>query len=711
MGPLRHPCPRSQRGAASVGIAFLTLMILAASLATALSMSGSAVRDAAMNEEQIAALFVAESGLERAQGILNAAVLNESNTNTTCTDDIRSGGPDFHVPAGNTTSFFRYTALTAWSDPFGRSGNPKCTKWCDIQVVGTARGATRTLNLTVCTPAPGGGAMGCGGGGEPGNCPYVGSIDGVVHADWNKDIVQTIKVATTPVILLSNMAYLRHPVGGVNANAAKCVALGLSGTTPIEIDCTTQWNDESNHSTGNPVVGSRGASALIPQEGRYDLKQNLDVNSIFAAVSVRFTRAPESTQMSITGSPDIPGAGSYWNDNSSPGTVSNNATTSGQTNNGAACEPSEVTATCPISTTPPPTIPKSGTSQASRSWCYGADTLVFGFSGRSSNNHNGALTSFRFGTSPESKPVPDGTVAYPVVRNFNTQLYSTLRTIYNPDYLSASNAISGAVVTGAAGATFTATLTDNETSMNVSSVVTGGKLSVGDIISGSNRLGGPGKTSIIKFLPAGGGQTYILQHQSSGNVTTALTAKSKLLYVSSTTIPAAVGDTILGAGVTANTIEVIVAGIGGAATYTLSTSQTIPPNTSITSNGMTVTTSSSIPTAGPTAGTRIAVRWTGSGTGLLAAGTTVSTVTNATTFTLSTRPTTPLSGAQICGGICAFFNHSSANATTDFTIEIPGTQQWAAGMTCLKGVDLNNIVGLVGTGGSAKPTAWHEVVR
>jgi len=176
----------------------------------------------------------------------------------------------------------------------------------------------------------------------------------------------------------------------------------------------------------------------------------------------------------------------------------------------------------------------------------------------------------------------------------------------------------------------------------------------------------------------------------------------------------AVDDTIFGTGVTANTtITEIVAGSGGIGTYTLSgaTQQRFGPTT-ITSNGMTVSTSSSI-TAAPTPGTYVAGRWTASGTGLLAAGTTVDGSATITTnsFKLSAHPTTPLSGAQVCGGICAFFNHASASASTNFTIGITGTSQWAAGMTCLKGVNKDDIVALTGTGATVKATNWYETVK
>ncbi len=777
-GPIRHPCPRSQRGAASVAMAFLILLILATALATALSMSWSAVRDAAMSEEQIAALYLAESGLERAQGILAPAVLNDTNTDQTCTNIGPVGATPFSFPAGSTTSSFRYTALTPSPSSCGSSGNPACTS-CTIQVVGTARGASRTLNLKVGTTAASGGAAGCGGGGEAGSCPFLGN--GVINPDWNPHIVQTIEVKTTPAILLSNMAFLRHPGGGGNVNATGCVAIA----GPVSATCRTQWNDQS--SSGTPAVGSRGAGAKILAAGSYTLTQNLDAHSLFAAVSVLFSPASGGT-LDITGS--------YWNDEYSPGTTDNNSTPpSGQTNNGAACHPlASDSAACPAPPTSPPTlIPNSGSSQTSRSWCYGADTLVFGFSGRSSKDNNGALTSFRFGTAPESAQVLHGTVAYPTLPGFSSQLYSALRYIYNPDYLSNSNASSGevrgaigATVMGSIGADVSkASITSGTDVLTVSTMASPpGYIQVGDKISvtGCNAsFGLVGKTikSQTSGTPGGTG-TYTLHSNASGsgncpnkNVTftsskltvtavatlpgggalesgatltgtemtdltitygigsgagtgtlgwytlgtpdrfvlaaTAITTKSTTLTVTSVTNGLLYnGDAIYLSG-GSNPLATITSADGGTGTHSLTgAAQYLAPNTALKTTTVTLA-SAGTPTLGT--GTMVAVR---SGVGKFQDATTVSAVRSLTRFVVSKPPTTSLSGtAQVCGGICAFFNHdpNENDGKTDFIIAIPGTEQWAAGMTCLKGVDPNpkNIVGLKGKAAKTK-APWHESV-
>ena len=74
---------RRESGAATIAVAFLILVIIGAALVTSLGVSGSLVRDASTSEEQVAALFIAESGLERAQQTLKAG--GTSFTDATCT--------------------------------------------------------------------------------------------------------------------------------------------------------------------------------------------------------------------------------------------------------------------------------------------------------------------------------------------------------------------------------------------------------------------------------------------------------------------------------------------------------------------------------------------------------------------------------------------------------------------------------------------------
>lgn len=125
-----------------------------------------------------------------------------------------------------------------------------------------------------------------------------------------------------------------------------------------------------------------------------------------------------------------------------------------------------------------------------------------------------------------------------------------------------------------------------------------------------------------------------------------------------------------------------------------------------TSVGTTVTVSSPVSL---TAGTILKVY---SGTGALANSTKVLTsVSNKTQFQLTSTPTTPLSNATICGGICALFNNPAlATSSTTFTLTraSPSEQQWASGFTCLRGVDPANIRRV--SRSDTKIIQWNEVI-
>lgn len=128
--------------------------------------------------------------------------------------------------------------------------------------------------------------------------------------------------------------------------------------------------------------------------------------------------------------------------------------------------------------------------------------------------------------------------------------------------------------------------------------------------------------------------------------------------------------------------------------------------TSASSSGTTVTVAS---TTGLQVGTILKVY---SGTGALAAYTKVSSVTNGTSFVIDQTPTTALSNAVLCGGICALFDNPSSSAakTTTFSLtrSSSAAQQWAGGFVCFSGVDKTK-VRRVSTS-SVRKQLWHEVV-
>ena len=101
-----------------------------------------------------------------------------------------------------------------------------------------------------------------------------------------------------------------------------------------------------------------------------------------------------------------------------------------------------------------------------------------------------------------------------------------------------------------------------------------------------------------------------------------------------------------------------------------------------------------------------------SGTGMFAGNTqVVADVINQTQFHVTVAPTTPLSNATICGGICALFdNPSSASSSTTFALTraTNAAQQWAGGFICLSGIDPSKVHRIALS--NARVGQWNEVI-
>jgi hypothetical protein len=483
----------------------------------------------------------------------------------------------------------------------------------------------------------------------------------------------------------------------------------------------------------------------------YSLTQTLTADSLFAAIGAKFGGTGSGNplivgQYDTSAYPYPNSTPSYWDDTSGNGsaTVAGNATASGQTNDGAACGSPDGSAACPNGTVLPQP-PTYGTKQGDKNWCSGADTLVFGFTGKSATKSNGALSSFRFGTAPESTDL--GAVAYPrPAAGVNSELYTALRYVYNPDYLSTVPAGSAGAssfplaLRGSLGATFSGQIFNGTNELCVTTASVAGRLSLNDRITGSNKLGdlpvgchGGGCicttcSSIASSGVAGpagscsASQTrYTLANTSSGNVTTTFAAASTSLYVTGVTptggtptagqplyqYVAGAADTDLG------TVS------GSASPYTVTNRATAIDQyfyQGTSSTTITLPNGSPLPAA---TGINVAVfsglgkfsQATVSGTTFSSWSTVGSVGSNG--FTVNAVDAEGIIGATVCGGICAFFNHDTAlnGGLTNFTIGIANTNQWAAGMTCLKGVNPNSIEVLKAANTAVTMSTWHEVVR
>jgi hypothetical protein len=664
-----------QRGmVTTVAMLFLIATVIFA-LAQMLNISSANVIDGQRQGDSSAALLLAESGLEKGHAIVNAA-FGPTFSNTSCTGIPAAAGSPYNAGRGSIT--LSAVSTPAICDNSGGTACEKCTVLSTGQVGMTSRTVTQDLLLTTSN------GVSCDA--TVSDCTNASAPPPI----WKLNLYNTYP---TPAIAVFSLASRRQG----NNTGATC-------TNP---NCKLEWNINSQN--GANSVGSMGNAVSVASGGSYDIYQTLTASYSVAEVGALFPGSfpgPSLTGRYVSGVP-VPGGSAYWNDAESGGTggtiAKANSTSGFFTNDGTWTDPATNTCT---------TTPAPGTKQTCTSWCYGGDTLVFGFAG-SSTSLADELSAVTFDTGGQNiamtriaKFPTNGTAGAPA------DVIAVVWYGRDPQNKTASDARSGALVTGYAGASFTGSISKNSTTLTVTSW-SGAPLQVGDVINGGIDAG----TRICAFLTGTGGNgTYTVSstssctpavNQGSNHNSQAMSVSSSVLTVTAATIPTlAVGDKIFGTGIAGGTTLVALGtGTGGTGTYSLSVPQAFA-STTITSDGLTVTSASG--TVVPTATTMIvSVK---SGTGAVPAGTTIasSPAPTATTFKLSQRPTTPLVNATICGGTCAFFQHG-ATATTSFNVtKSVNTGYWGGGFMCLKGVD---ITPQVVTSSSGLSRRWTEVVH
>jgi len=643
-------------------------------LSQMLNVSSGNVVDGQRQGDSTAAFFLAESGLDKGRAAL---ALAGSQTNAVCTGVASS----YALGRGNVTLVGVSTPATC-----GGSGNPACTN-CSLTAVGTVGVATRTLTYDIGLTSLNGASCDA----SVGNCTNASAPP----ATWKLNLRNTY---ATPAIALFSLATRRQG----NNTGANCTNAA----------CKLEWNINSQN--GINSVGSMGNAVPIPSGASYDIYQTLSGNYNVAEVGALFPGSgsgPSLTGRYSSGNP-VPGGAAYWNDDQSGGTggtiAKANSTSGFFTNDGTWTDPATDTCT---------TTPAPGTHQACTSWCYGGDTLVFGFAGSSTSLADG-LTAVNFDTGGQNLALTQVT-KFPNagITGAPTNVYSEVWYARNPDYLSNATASSGGVVTGSIGAIFTATLTNGTATMTVTSPA--GVLHVGDLVSCNGSGNCPavlssGTTSIQAQTSGttGGAGTYTLSANCVNpncGTRSDKTSSSKLDVTAVGSGYLSVGDAITGTGVTAGTTVSSIVGAGNVTgAYVISTPQNVA-STTLTAAGNTIhVTGASVPASGiPASGTLVSVRL---GTGTFAAQTKVlaSPAPTATVFKVDTTPSARLANATICGGTCAFFQHG-ATATTSYSVtKSANTGYWGSGFLCLKGVDITPQV-VIST--STAGNRWTEVVN
>lgn len=738
-----HASIRRQRGAASIAIAMLLLFILAAAVVAVMEMSGSSVVDAAKHEEQVAALFLAESGVERAQATINAAALAGAYTDTTCTG-IASGTPQ-SLGRGS----FTYTSATSSPSPCGGS-NPACNN-CVITVrgaIGTSNPSSRTLRASV-TSTQTDGAAGCGS---------------------NFSLDMPIAAGLGQAAVFTNISWRAKGIGGVcsggssaNASVDSCINTNPGG------NCLLGTNGWILERTGTTNASSVGVYASAPTPGNYTLAFTLAAPP-GATPTTRSYSATGVVFYPFAATGTVGFVGSYGVDNKTADT----ADLDGVVPDTWTCSPGN-----------------GNLNDMSRA--AGADTLLYGLSALGQTTGNEA-TSIVFGIQPLYRVVS-------LVGGNTDYLYSQTWITYNPRYWPTAGATNGADFTGTIGATFTGSLTANGATLNVSSGgLTSGILALGDTITNTNAACPPaGVCGTVGTLLGGGGNwgqassSYNFNKAPGiGNVSSSpMVAKSNTLQVVGN--PAS-GVLTAGDSIT-NSLDTVTYGISlvgptpchtttgpgpcaaaaGTTTYTFTGTALQLPSSSLHSAGTTITVPAGNPApsvgtalalssgaaafgsasiTGSISGTTLSVpsgpqpnvgdalygRFVQPGTRItVALSATTYTVTpgqtassgtilaraavrgtdsgapapSATSFVVSQKPTPRLTSAQLCGGVCPLlypFSGGGANHGTHFTITgLTSGRDWASGFACLNNVDSNNIRFLNRV--IAQRDSWSEPVQ
>lgn len=546
---------RRQRGAASLAIAALLMFMLVAAVAVVMKVSGSAVFDSAIQEEQTAALFLAESGVERARATINAAALAGNYTDTTCTGLAAINGTAAGTLGRGT---FSYTA-TSVPGTCGGSSPSACTS-CTISSTGaiTGRPTTRTIR-TVITSTLTDGASGCSDNFTlvlpiPGNQPAAPGI-------WTHVAYRAKGISGTCS-------------GGSSANAAVATCNVSGGGT-----CNLAQGWDVNR-TGTNNASSYGFFGSAPTTaGTYTVSVTLEGANTPATRSYAAT----GVVMFPTSNAPVSYIGSYGAD----GKTADTSDLDGVVPNDWTCGAANAT---------PNTMSRAA----------GADTLFYGLSALGIGTGN-ETTDLTFGIQPMYRisSLTGGNGDY---------LYSQSWLSYNPAYWpTATGATNGANFTGATGGVVTGEITG--TSLNVTSVSGGslyGALRVGDSITGTGVTAG----TIITAFGSGTGGTGTYTVNNSQTVTsTTLTVSSNILRVTDVASGVLTPGDAISTGITgAPTVQSFAAsgstGAGLVGEYVLS-AKVAPVNTSaMQSSGLTVT----VPGGGtaPSVGTALHVP---SGTG------------------------------------------------------------------------------------------------
>lgn len=716
---------RTQGGFISIVFAILVV----AGLLFLLQQTNSVVQvrnsDTALDVDSAQALLLAESGLQRATAEIITKQTSQVFDAATCTSFTTLGTSS--VATGRGTGTFRFTAATP--NPANCAAG-SCTS-CTVTAQGQMNNAVRSVSMNF-------------------NLATVFGVAGVGRT-------VTMVLSNTydvPAVALFDLSWRRQGQGG-----------NASTTLQPCPTCILRWNLES--SSGKPSVGGVGTTVAIAAQDLSEVITNVlsysrdfvEVGGLYPSISADIT-------------PTV--IASYWSDgNQLPTTKAGNNSTSAGVSSGVArvnnlsttayTAPAVDGTTCLAGTTgpnpvpnPPPNGGNPTTIQTCNSWCWEADTLVYGFAGRSSNvaaqlqwtqPWNQPYNGVKFGTTVSGTsgstsyiPLGGGTaITYPTQNKNMTMLvhfpnvdgsigvasgaiYSEEWYTYNKWWYASGGAGVSSYpnnVYGTVGAVYVngnvTAVSNGDTQMTGS--VTSGEICPGDVLT-------VGTSITIKGTPAGttacssatGVYTFVAAAAGLGGSNQikkgdTVTVNSKYIRVKTTdvtgsaltTTPSGITATYTTATNTTATAA-LTAGPGAPGANTATAGYTYYTLQNATYLGA-KTFFQGTPTAGkyflptgastPPGNTIIQIHSFGQGGAATAFMPAQTTVTGTGTGFFTAATTNLVVNANFCGGICALFTDpSSTSSTTNFTLTFNDafTTQWASGFACIKDVDPTKII-------------------
>lgn len=362
-----------QRGAASLGVVLILLLMLTAAVLAVTQFSGSAIDDAVTNDDQVAALFLAESGLQRAQ-----ALINPDTPSTACVGSGTSGA----ISLGRGT-FSVTSSVEQVTSPLPCSTTTPCYS-CVLSSTGTVNGTTRIISQRI----------------------GIGTIRGAGSGvGASTDIIKVVNPYSYPVLAVFSVGISQ------TGTATKAYTCKYGASNPPTTTCPAGWEEwfsVSNVQSNNPGANNYGATVPLASNQTLYLQFGFQGNDVYAITGGLF-RCASTDGTNCSGTDNIKG---YWKDNIDPPPAGTNniltvadgsqsgyaSTYYGRTNSGVAN--TAVACQAPTTNMNFSSLDSSHNPQVCTNWCTGADTLVFGVAPIMNANIDtySSITSITFGT-------------------------------------------------------------------------------------------------------------------------------------------------------------------------------------------------------------------------------------------------------------------------------------------------------------------------